>query len=140
MRNRELTVVLNGLTCDWKKINSDVPHGSLLGPLLFLIYVNDLPEGITSIDKIFADDTSLFPKVSDMRDSQNALNFHLKSMSNWVYQWKLQFNPYSKKQALSFLVNRNHIRIHQSYSITILSPNVLIRSTWVSPLISNLTL
>ena len=119
MRNRELTVVLNGLTCDWKKINSDV---------------------ITSIDKIFADDTSLFPKVSDMRDSQNALNFHLKSMSNWVYQWKLQFNPYSKKQALSFLVNRNHIRIHQSHSITILSPNVLIRSTWVSPLISNLTL
>ena len=86
-----------------------MPQGSVLVQLLFLIYVNDLPEGITTICIIFADDTLPFPKVIDMRNSQNALNSDLKSISNWAYQWNLQFNPDSKKQALSFLVNRIHI-------------------------------
>ena len=57
--------MLNGQTSDWRKINSGVPQGSLLGPLLFLIYVNNLPEGIISICKIFADDTLLFSKVTN---------------------------------------------------------------------------
>ena len=53
LSNREQRVVLNGQTSDWKKINSGVLLGSVLGPLLFLIYINDLPDGITSICKIF---------------------------------------------------------------------------------------
>ena len=60
LENREQRVVLNGQTSEWRKIKSGVPQGSVLGPLLFLIYINDLPDGITSICKIFADDTSLF--------------------------------------------------------------------------------
>ena len=79
-----------------EKKNSGVPKGSVLAPLLFLIYINDLPDGITSICKIFADDTSLFSKVIDTCNSQNA---DLESISNWTYQWKLQFNPHPKKQA-----------------------------------------
>ena len=71
LSNREQTVVLNGQTSDWKKIDSNLPQGSVLGPLLFLIYiymyvcmyVNDLPDGITSRCKIFADDTSPFQKL-----------------------------------------------------------------------------
>ena len=64
--NRKQRVVLNGQMYDWRKINSGVPQGSVLGPLLFLIFINDLPDGITSICKIFADDTSLFSKVYDI--------------------------------------------------------------------------
>ena len=87
-----MEVALNGQTSNWRKINSGVPQGSVLGPLLFLIYINDSPGGITSICKIFADDTSLFSKVIDTRNSQNALSSDLESISNWAYQWKLQFN------------------------------------------------
>ena len=62
LHDRQQRVVLNGQTSDWRKINSGVPQGSVLGPLLFLIFINDLPDGITSLCKIFPDDTSLFQK------------------------------------------------------------------------------
>ena len=115
---------------------------SVLGPLLFLIYINNLPDGITSICKIFADDTSLFSKAIDKCNIQNALNSDLESISNWAYQLKLQFNIDLKKQANEVIFSRKsiHMCIHQPNSITMLSLNVVIRSTWVSFLIPNLTL
>ena len=70
----------------------------MLGPLLFLIYINDLPDSITSVCKIFAD-TSLFSKVQDINKSANELNCDLEKVSNWAYQWKMQFNPDPNKQA-----------------------------------------
>ena len=82
-----------------------MPQGSVLRPLLFLIYVNDLP-GITSICKIFADDTSFFYEVINAINSENTLNADLKSISNWAYQWKMQFNPDPKKQANEVIFSR----------------------------------
>ena len=99
LENREQRVVLNGQTSEWKKIKSGVPQGSVLGPLLFLIYINDLPHGITSICKIFADDTSLFTKVLDINEFANKLNTDLKKITKWAHQWKMQFNPDPNKQA-----------------------------------------
>ena len=99
LRHRKQRVVLNGQNSDYRKINSGVPQGSVLGPLLFLIYINDLPDGIMSICKIFADDTSLFSKIIDTRNSQNTLNSDLEIIKNWAYQWKMQFKPDPKKQA-----------------------------------------
>ena len=93
LENREQRVVLNGQTSEWRKIKSGVPQGSVLGPLLFLIYINHLPDGITSICKIFADDTSLFTKVLDINESANKLNTDLKKITKWAHQWKMQFNP-----------------------------------------------
>ena len=60
--NREQRVVLYAQTSEWRKINSGVLQGSVLGPLLFLIYINSLPDEITSTCKVFADDTSPFLK------------------------------------------------------------------------------
>ena len=77
LHNRQQRVVLNGQTSEWKKIYSRVPQGSVLGPILFSIYINGLPDGITSICKILADDTSLFSKVLDVNKSVAELNTDL---------------------------------------------------------------
>ena len=100
------TVFLNGQTSEWKEINSGVPQGSELGPLLFLIYINDLPDGITSICKLFADDTSIFSKVLDVNESTKKLNLDLEKISQWAFQWKMHFNPYPNKQANEVIFSR----------------------------------
>ena len=92
-------VVLNGQTSSWELVKSGVPQGSVLGPLFFLIYTNDLPDNLESNCKIFADDTSLFYKVFDKHVSRATLNKHLELINNWVFQWKIQFNPDRNKQA-----------------------------------------
>ena len=74
LHNRKQRIALNGQMSDWKKINSGVPLGSVLGPLLFLIFISDLPHEITSLRKVFADDTSLFSKVYDTDISAKELN------------------------------------------------------------------
>ena len=63
--NRKQRVVINGFESEWGPIEAGVPHGSVLGPCLFLIYINNLENGIISNIKYFADDTSLFSIVSN---------------------------------------------------------------------------
>ena len=109
LRNREQRVVLNGQTSEWKRIYSGVPQGSVLGPLLFLIYINDLPDGITSICKIFAGDTSFFSKVLDVNKSVIELNAVLQKINQWAFQWKMQFNPDPSKQANEVIFSRKSI-------------------------------
>ena len=99
LENCKQTIFLNGQTSEWREINSGVPQGSVLGPLLFLIYINNLPDGITSICKIFSHDTSLFSKVLDVNESTKKLNLDLEKISEWAFQWKMHFNPDPNKQA-----------------------------------------
>ena len=63
-----------------------------------------------SICKIFADDTSLFSKIIDTRNSQNTLNSDFEIIKNWAYQWKMQFNPDPKKQANEVIFSRKSNR------------------------------
>ena len=93
------TVVLNGQTSSWELIKSGVLQWSVLGPFMFLMYINDLPDNIQSTCKIFADDISLFSHVSDKSTSQCELNKDLQVISNWAFQWKTQVNPDPNKQA-----------------------------------------
>ena len=71
---------------DWAPIHSGVPQGSVLGPLLFLIFINDLEVGIVSQIKFFADDTSLYSVVKDPEISARELNHDLLIISNWAKQ------------------------------------------------------
>ena len=107
LKDRKQRIVLDGQTYSWKNILSRVPQGSVLGPILFLIYINDLPDGIKSVCKIFVDDTSLFSKVKDKNCSTVELNNDLKILSNWAIQWKMSFNPDPNKQAVEILFSKS---------------------------------
>ena len=89
-----------------EKYHCWVPQVSILGPLLFLIYINDLIEGLTTSLKVFADDNSLFSVVNDTQTSANDLNKDLKIISNWVFQWKMNLNPNSIKQTHEVIFSR----------------------------------
>ena len=89
----------------------------MLGPLLFLIYINDLPDGITSICKIFANDTSLFSKVLDINKATKKLNLDLEKISKWGFQWKMHFNPDPNKQANEVIFSRKS-KVHFHPALT----------------------
>ena len=79
-------VVLNGQNSSWENVNAGIPQGSILGPLLFLIYINNLSNGVSSSDcKLFADDTSLFSVVNDIQSSAATLRNDLLVISNWAF-------------------------------------------------------
>ena len=86
-----------------KYVRTGVPQGSVLGPLFFLVYINDLAEGFVSDVRLFADDTSLLSIVYDEQVSADILNADLKFIEKWAYQWKMQFNPDKDKQAIQVI-------------------------------------
>ena len=106
LRNRKQRVLLNGQVSEWSDVRADVPQGSILGPLLFLIYINDLSEGLSSNAKLFADDTSLFSVIHDSNTSALELNSDLAKINRWAFQWKMSFNPDPKKQAQEVIFSR----------------------------------
>ena len=114
LQYRRQRVVLNGQTSGWAPIRSGVPQGSVLGPLLFLIYINDLEEGIISKIKFFADDTSIYSIVYNPETSASELNSDLKKINDWAFQWKMSFNPDPTKPANEILFShKKSIRDHQ---------------------------
>ena len=97
---------MKGQCSSWADANVGVPQGSILGPLLFLIYINDLSDGLKSECKLFADDTSLFSVVNDINTSASDLNEDLEKIGNWSFKWKMNFNPDPNKQAQEIIFSR----------------------------------
>ena len=115
LSDRFQRVILNGQFSSRKPILAGVPQGSILGPLLFLIYINDLPNGLKSNAKSFADDTSLFTSVKDKNESTSILNNDLLLISKWAYNWKMLFNPDPTKPAQEVIFSKR--KITQSHPI-----------------------
>ena len=93
LTDRQQRVVLNDQMSSRQNVYAGIPQGSVLGPLLFLIYINNLPNGLTSLSQIFVDDTSLFSKMIDKNNSNSQLNFDLAKISKLAFQRKMSFNP-----------------------------------------------
>ena len=82
---------MDGEVSSWKSVLSGVPQGSVLGPILFLVYVNDLEEGITGKILKFADDTKLFTKTKEIGDKQK-LQDDIDKLVKWSEKWQMLFN------------------------------------------------
>ena len=80
MSGRFQRVLLNGQTSDWETIQAGVLQGSILGPLFFLVYINDLTDNLNSNVKLFTDDTSLFTEICDPIETTNVLNNDLRKI------------------------------------------------------------
>ena len=91
LTDRRQRVVVDGEVSNWKSVLSGVPQGSVLGPILFLIYINDLDDSITSNVLKFADDTKLFRKVNTDGDKQHLQN-DLDRLVKWSEKWQTLFN------------------------------------------------
>lgn len=91
LENRRQRVIINGEASGWRHVTSGIPQGSVLGPVLFICYVNDMPEVVSGLIKIFADDTKIYSVVKDDGSYEN-LQKDLLSLQQWAYKWQMRFN------------------------------------------------
>lgn len=108
LTDRRQCVVLPGAKSSWKPICAGVPQGSILGPLLFLIFINDIVTQVRSNIRLFADDTSLYliiDKRDQMMATTDSLNEDISNISKWASDWLVTFNP-SKSE--SMIISRKH--------------------------------
>ena len=93
LSDRQQEVVLDGATSDTAQVTSGVPQGTVLGALLFLVFIYDLPESIKSAQcKLFADD-SLLNKVIENQTDSDLLQLDLAALETWEETWQMSFNP-----------------------------------------------
>ena len=86
LENRWQRAVLNGECSRWAPISAEVPRGSVLGPLFFLVYIDDIVENLNCDVKIFSDDTSLFSVVKDETKAADEINSDLDRVQLWAWQ------------------------------------------------------
>ena len=103
--NRSQRVIIDGAGSNEVSVRSGVPQGTVLGPLMFLIYINDIGEHITSNLRLFADDSLLYCAIDIPQDCL-ALQEDLDKLSQWSHKWQMSFNV-SKCKSLSITRKRN---------------------------------
>ena len=84
-------MVVDGEVSSWKSVLSRVPQGSVLGPILFVVYIADLEEGVTGNIFKFADNTTQFRKTEELGDKQK-LQDDIDQLVRWSHKWQMLFN------------------------------------------------
>ena len=105
--NRTQTTVVNGVHSSYAEVTSGVPQGSVLAPMLFLLYINDINNAITSQIKLFADDSVLYRNIRNQND-QVILQNDLDTISSWTVKWLMELNI-NKCSVLSITLKQNSI-------------------------------
>ena len=85
-------VVCKGHHSEWAPVLSGVPQGSVIGPILFLVYINDLPEHVGATVRLFADDTMMYMAMTGARDAAS-LQQDLDHLAAWEEKWQMKFHP-----------------------------------------------
>jgi hypothetical protein len=91
LKDRTQRVVVGGDHSQWTRVESGVPQGTVLGPLLFLAYINDLPDNIHSTVRLFADDCVIYNNISSANDAKLLQN-DLETLTTWERKWQMKFN------------------------------------------------
>ena len=104
LSNRQQKVVIEGEESDSVPVTSGVPQGSVLGPILFLAYINDLPQDVVSQVRLFADDTAIYLTLEN-KDDSDKLQVDLDRLQAWEAKWDMEFNP-SKCQVIRVTASR----------------------------------
>ena len=114
LSSRYQRVVLDGATSDSAPVLSGVPQGTVLGPILFLIYINDLPDGVVnSTVRLFADDCIIYRPIKSKKDTE-LLQSDLDSVGSWEKIWLMQFNA---DKCFTMRAGRSKTIINKSYKL-----------------------
>ena len=110
LSNRFQRVTIPGGCSEWEEVKAGVPQGSILGPFLFLLYINDIVHEIRSNIRLFADDTTIYIIVDFLDSAAQILNIDFERIAHWAAKWLVGFNA-KKTEALLIsrrLCRRNH--------------------------------
>jgi len=121
LKDRKQRVVIRGTFSDWISVLSGVPQGSVLGPILFLVYINNLDYGVRNWILKFADDTKIFSQVSSPEDYIN-LQKDLNSLVTWAEECQMLFNVGKCKVMQFGRVNKKEIIIRRTKSLRLQVP------------------
>ena len=105
LTNHHQRVVVQGNHSSWTSVLSGVPQGTVLGPVLFIIYINDITRNLTSQCKLLADDMKVYKVLRNTNENMHALQQDLYSLEQWSTEWQLDFN--TKKCEVMRISKRN---------------------------------
>ena len=105
LSQRKQKVCIKSCFSGLKSIFAGVPQGSFFGPLLFLVYINDIAKYLLSLTRLFADDSSLFYAAAHIADIAGIINHDLQLLTSWARQWLVTFNPL-KTEAVLFTLKK----------------------------------
>ena len=111
---RQQRVVVNGVKSDWAPVVSGVPQGTVLGPLLFSLHINDITADIESEIRLFADDCVCYREIKDKEDTLK-LQKDIDRLGNWARKWGMRFQPV--KCNMMQLTNKHLNKIQASYTL-----------------------
>ena len=109
LSNIQQKVVIKNCSSSLRRVSVGVPQGSVLGPLLFLVYVNDISESLLSLTRLYADDSSLFYSAASIIDIEGIINHYLRILVRWAAQWVINFNPLKSEAILFTLRLLDHL-------------------------------
>ncbi len=120
---RRQRVSVNGSKSTWSDVCSGVPQGSVIGPLLFVIFINDMPHNITNFVSLFADDTKLFGRSTTQSD-KDSIQDDLQKLQDWSVKWDLRFN---EQKCKSLYLGKNNAK--KTYMMGSIQNPVLLEET-----------